>query len=52
MDWDSTEVVAALRKHFGKMADTSVAKLEQMVYKNDLHKFNAEFGKVGASCIK
>jgi hypothetical protein len=53
-DWESwtyQEVLAALKKHFGQIQDTAVARLEQMQYKDDLVKFNADFTKIGSGVV-
>lgn len=38
--WNSSEIMTALKERFENIQDTSVDRLESLVWKGDLHKFN------------
>jgi hypothetical protein len=52
-NWDTLpfdEIVALLKKEYGTMKCSDLARLENLKCGNDISKFNDEFNKIGQGC--
>lgn len=46
------EMKGALRREYTSVFQGNVARLKGLQYRDDLHKFNTEFAKIGSTCRK
>jgi hypothetical protein len=50
INWSYPELLRAFEREYINYKETSVARLENLKFNNDIHKFNQDFNKIGTGC--